>query len=405
MSSFNIEKFEYIDTQEYPVSLLSYIVSSLEDSKYIIFKFNNNLNQELKQIKYEVSCFDKDNCLVEKIVFANTMSKQIKANTEFICEEKLKVSNSVNTIKVNLIEADFDRSIFRNGKLNKINNPIKLENTKKVKEKKVKVQKNKSHNSFKFKSVYKIKRPKLLNFILVFILLVCIAGIVGNLYLYKNKYGKRIKLDGITYEIKSETCYVSDIYDDSSKILILPKEISYKDSGEEKKYMVSGISEGAFLNSKITQITFNSNIVLMKNAFKNSNIMKIYNSDYITSIGESAFENCQYLTEFSSANCTYIAKKAFKNCNLLYNVNVKNASVANRAFENTSLQQLCIGSPYNKLRDLFKDSNEVISINSVMINKASSSIDISYMSIYYLYIPYNTVITGDKGNYSNINFF
>ncbi len=402
MSSFNIEKFEYIDTQEYPVSLLSYIVSCENDSKYIVFKFNNNLNQELRRIKYEVSCFDKDNCLVEKIVFANTMSKPIKANLEFVCEEKLKVSNLVQTIKVNLVEADFDRSQFRNGKLFKVTQYTNQKDTKSVKKEKVIVNKNKSHNSFKYKSVYKIKRPKLLNFIFILVLLISIAGIVGSLYLYKDKYDNIVKLDGLTYEIKSEKCYVSDVYDNKKKEFSIPKEISYNDAGTKKIYSVSGISEGAFKNSKVTEITLNSNVVIMENAFINSKIKNINNSSYITSIGESAFENCINLTNFSSDGCSFIAENAFKNCTNLNYVTVNNANIADRAFENTALVVLSIGNAYSKIRNLFVDNSEIISLNNLKVYNATTSVDVSYMNINYLYIPSNISI---KQSVGNINYY
>ena len=68
MSSIKILKFDYIETTDYPISLLSYIISIEDNQKYIIFKFNNNLNQKLISFKYEVSCYDSSDSSYLKLI-------------------------------------------------------------------------------------------------------------------------------------------------------------------------------------------------------------------------------------------------------------------------------------------------------------------------------------------------
>ena len=61
MSSFNnITKIKYNQNQSDPVSLCEYVLcSDTNNKKVVVFKFKNNLNQQLSEIKFEVFQYDE----------------------------------------------------------------------------------------------------------------------------------------------------------------------------------------------------------------------------------------------------------------------------------------------------------------------------------------------------------
>ena len=70
MSSYNnIEKIKYA-SPDCVVTLQEYIVFENEraEEKYVVFKFSNNVSQQLLGIEFEVSQYDIEGNLVEKSV-------------------------------------------------------------------------------------------------------------------------------------------------------------------------------------------------------------------------------------------------------------------------------------------------------------------------------------------------
>ena len=67
MNSFNnIKKYKYEKNQKDIVSLVEYIIFEDErnNEKYLVFKFQNNVNQYLNEIKFEISQYDSENNLI-----------------------------------------------------------------------------------------------------------------------------------------------------------------------------------------------------------------------------------------------------------------------------------------------------------------------------------------------------
>ena len=67
MSSYNnIEKIKYTKNQQDVVALKEYIIfdDEMKKDKHIVFKFINNLNQNLYEIKFEVCQYDENENLI-----------------------------------------------------------------------------------------------------------------------------------------------------------------------------------------------------------------------------------------------------------------------------------------------------------------------------------------------------
>ena len=93
MSSYNnIEKIKYA-SPDCVVTLQEYIVFENEraEEKYVVFKFSNNVSQQLLGMEFEVSQYDIDGNLVEKsvVIYNKFLSKP---NASFVPNAKLKVN-------------------------------------------------------------------------------------------------------------------------------------------------------------------------------------------------------------------------------------------------------------------------------------------------------------------------
>ena len=164
MSSFNtVTKIRYTDKSSDPVTLGEYIVFQDDKSKrkYIVFRFNNNVTQQLLGMQFEVCQYNVDNNLIEKsvVVYDKFLAG---AEEEFVPKAKLRVSYNCSTISVRLIQAAFDRFVWKEGEFhdntykfgmfyNDETHPKeeesetdkKAKKTKKIKDKKVKPEKQK----------------------------------------------------------------------------------------------------------------------------------------------------------------------------------------------------------------------------------------------------------------------
>ena len=117
MSSYNkIEKIKYTKNTSEVVNLKEYIVFENErkQEKHIVFKFANEVNQQLLGMEFEVKQYDVAGELVEKsvVIYDRFLSK---ANADFVPNAKLKVNYACKTISVRLIKAAFDRFLWNEG--------------------------------------------------------------------------------------------------------------------------------------------------------------------------------------------------------------------------------------------------------------------------------------------------
>lgn len=120
MSSYNnIVKIRYSEKQADAdvVKLEEYIIFEDEraQQKYIVFKFVNNINQQLQGLEFEVNQYNLDNELVEKSI-AIYDKFLAQPNEPFVPNAKLKVNYACQSISIKIVKAAYDRVIFDNGK-------------------------------------------------------------------------------------------------------------------------------------------------------------------------------------------------------------------------------------------------------------------------------------------------
>ena len=347
MSFFNnIEKVLYHSNKEEVVSLLEYIIFEDEKSKekYIIFKFQNNVNQVLKQIKFKVSQYDEKGNLIETLVLEHK-GFEINANDTFVPKAKMKANSDCSTIQVETLYALFERVEWEKDEFKAVtytvddfrkdfslSKKITVEETVKSKKEKVKKEKPKKKTkndkrSIVIKNVMKQNitvSPKVWTIIFSIILF---AFVIGTSFLYKND-ANQFYLDGFEYTLTNNGVVISD-YDNTSSNVIIPKMVN--------DMKVVGIDDKAFENCTIKSVTFSDGIAIGDEAFKNcKKLTTINNPNFITSVGDYAFKNCKELTEIEFLTANYIGVGAFEGCNKIYKAELPLATLLENSFKGCS---------------------------------------------------------------------
>ena len=387
MSSFNnVNKVTYSDNQDAIVSLLEYILfeNTKESKKYIVFKFNNNLNQSLKAIRFEISEYDADGDLIEKSIL-DYDKFNAKPGASFVPNAKLSVDYNCKTIKAKLIYAKFERVSWNEGKyeavaytLDEFRKDFSKEEakTKKQEEKerksKIKLETKKYKQNIKLEKSLKKKRhfiskefinsnrtkaPKVITILLIISFIIYI----GVSIFYFNKFNLQFYENGFQYEVSSEGATIVDYDGNSSEVIIPAKAMDYD---------VVAVGKKAFDGEGIESITFQNRIAVMDMAFKNCRELRsIYGSDNISRVGDYAFENCRSLRELDLSNATYIGRGAFQGCDNLTVIDAKNAKAVNSSFVNCdNIAELSIGHAEDgaSAKDIF-GSTVPISLKSLSI--------------------------------------
>ncbi len=317
MSSYNnIEKIKYA-SEDCVVTLREYIVFENEraEEKYVVFKFANNVSQQLLGMEFEVSQYDIDNNLVEKsvVIYNKFLAKPDK---EFVPKAKLKVNYLCKSLSVRLIQAAFDRFIWKEGQY--LDNSYKFEHYARdedteaakraypVSEAKVTEPKpaaaqkpRKGRLPFVAKNA---TRKNIARFPAVFNFLVCvavIAAIGASIYLFNAK-STAFTLDNFDLKVidkGAKTVTVTGYAGDETSITI-PSKID--------DYTVIGISENAFAETEIKSVKFNSS------------------SLYIESC---AFDGCENLKTVSATGAVTVTVNAFRNCTNLETVTLPKSNL------------------------------------------------------------------------------
>lgn len=320
MSSFNtVTKIKYTDNLSDLVSLDEYIVFQDDKAKrkYIVFKFINNVTQQLSGMKFEVCQYNTDGNLIEKsvIVYNEFLAG---AEEEFVPKAKLRVSYNCNSISVRLIEAAYDRFVWKEGEYsdncykfdqfyhdeNEEKEDGEPKKEKKVKEKKPKKEKHKkSKKPFALRDATKrnfTKFPAVFN---TLVIIAVLAFVAVTLFFFKKDATKITEGDYLVRIVEDSNVAVYGYTGDKTE-LVIPEKIG--------KYNVTKIDGGAFKNSKITSVTINCDL----------------------HIEEGAFVGCNRLTTVYSENKLYLEEKAFQNCTSLKNVYLPNSFYPVSAFYN-----------------------------------------------------------------------
>ena len=122
MSSFNnIKKIDYSDNRDSIVALKEYILLKDEAGKkqLLVFKFQNNLNQELSKMTFNVMQYDSDHFMIKKSTI-NYEDFTVDRGEAFVPKLKMEVDIFCDTIEVELTYAKFERVEFIDGVLKPI---------------------------------------------------------------------------------------------------------------------------------------------------------------------------------------------------------------------------------------------------------------------------------------------
>ncbi len=320
MSSFNtVTKIKYDGKTDEPATLNEYIVFQDDKSKlkYIIFRFSNNVTQQLLGMQFEVCQYDVDGDLIEKSV---VMYDQFLAGAEeeFVPKAKLKVNYECSTISVRLIQAAYDRFVWKEGEF--LDSAYKFgtffkeqtepkegdghEDKKNAKDKKGKRDKDKTQKS-KY-SLFQIKDvtsgnlallPKVFNGIVIAAL---ILFVVISMIIFKKDTKKFTDGNYLVRITASEDAAIYG-YLGSESNLVIPEKLG--------GYKVTKIDGGAFKNSKIATVTVNFEITVETGAFVNCKNLRIFNATAKVTVMSEAFKGCNaaLANNFIYPNGSFIA--------------------------------------------------------------------------------------------------
>ena len=333
MSSYNnIEKIKYA-SEDCVVNLEEYIVFEDEraEQKFVVFKFANNVNQQLLGMEFEVSQYDIDNNLVEKsmVIYNKFLAKPVQS---FVPNAKLKVNYACKTLSVRLVQAAFDRFIWKEGQF--LDNSYKFEHYARDEDSakkyipaapvKVKAQqpapapaRRKGKLPFTAKNA---TRKNIAKFPAIFNAITCILAVAGigvSVYLF-NTNSTAFVIDDVYYEIQEngevKTVAVTG-YDGEEKNLTVPAEVN--------GYEVVRVKERAFENSDIETVKFSSTY--------------LYIEGY-------AFGGCAQLKTVTSVAEATVMGYAFENCTALETVNLPDATLLKYSLNGcTGVKNLTIG--------------------------------------------------------------
>lgn len=335
MSSFNnVTKIKYTGNSDDLVTLNEYIL--FEDDrnkrKYVVFRFINNVTQQLLGMRFEVSQYDLDGNVIEKsVVIYNKFLAG--AEEDFVPKAKLRVNYDCKSISVRLIEAAFDRFIWKEGEFE--DNSYKfdhfyrdeklIEENKKLLEKQKKPKKEKKEPKKQKKS----KRPFILRdstrrnfarFPVVFNVLafvIVLAFTLATLLIFKNDSKQFTYMNYYLREISGSDDVAICGYEGSDTDLVIPATLG--------SYKVTKIDSNAFRNSRITSVTINADVTVDGNAFVDCSRLTKVTSDYLVNVMEKAFLRCEAVTEVTMPHA-YFYEGAFAG-----SVNLKNASYSNKS--------------------------------------------------------------------------
>lgn len=301
MSSFNtVTKIKYTDKSDEPVTLNEYIVFQDDKSKrkYIVFRFNNNVTQQLLGMQFEVCQYNADGDLIEKsIVVYNKFLAG--AEEEFVPKAKLRVSYSCSTISVRLIQAAFDRFVWDGGEYkdntykfdmfyhDEVRETEEESGGKKPKVEKVKKQRRektkKSKHPFVLKDATTKNLSKFPHVFNALVIVVVLAFVIGSLFIFKKDAKKFTVGDYLVRIINSDDVAVYGYLGKESN-LVIPAKID--------GYNVTKIDGGAFVGSKISTLTIKGQVTVHEGAFVDCKNLKGILAEKPITVLEGAFRGC-----------------------------------------------------------------------------------------------------------------
>ena len=320
----NIQKVKYTRNQQEVVSLKEYIIFDDENqqSKYVVLKLANNLNQRLYDVKAEISQYDEYEELVEKTVVA--YSSKVEENDEFVPKAKLKVNYACKSISFKLIFARFERVKYENGEFYDIEHKFEVHQAKLSPVKQapiIEVKKDQNKTSkFSSKESYGKNIARFPKFFNGLVCVLSVGFVVGTLFLFKLTT-KHFSVDNYDYYNLNDKEIVITSYDGNEKELTIPSSVDGK--------KVVRILKGAFKNSDIEKLTIkNANFVIESEAFKNCDDLKeIYISEHATML-KRAFVDCDNISRVYMPK-TNLLEETFTGINSLESLTFADCTLPN----------------------------------------------------------------------------
>lgn len=354
MNSINsIRKVKYSDNRDSIVSLKEYICfeNELEKKQYAIFKFQNNLNQKLSKMTFDVMQYDSENFMIRKTTI-NYEDFVAERGELFVPKMKMQFDIFTDHIEIELKYAKFERVEWVDGVMKPI--PYTLDEFRDNKEKpekksskeeklleKQRIKEIKRNNKANEKrtiavnDVTKKNKPLISAVLATMMSLALVAFVVVSVVLFEMK-SPLFSIGEFTYKkLDKDTVSIYKFNGGTDEVTISDKVDNYDIVLVDKK---------AFKNSKITSLTLMSPIEIGISSFENcEHLSKIEGIEFITNIGDFGFKNCISLTNFSSTELDSVGVGAFEGCISLSNVSIHNATIDSNAFKGDSkLTQLDI---------------------------------------------------------------
>lgn len=357
MNSFNdIKRIKYLDNQDSVVSLSEYVIFSddRKKEKFIVFKFDNNLNQILHGIRFEIVQHDESGAIIEKSVIKyNKVS--IGKNETFVPESKLRVQYSCAKISANLLYAHFTTTIWENGKFT----PVKISfddykndipNTKTAKQVKREIKRAKQNaklakiqqktteriraslatelyslndgqassvnrkNRFQIKDVSRRGKPWLARLLAFFISIVLVVSTLSMVLGFSTQSSFLLNVSSSNefssgdFDYSVDNNAVIGYFGDDQQVEISDKaSFSYEYSLGE--YVSYGLSYVNYLMQMEEMPTLDKKTVktievlaIGNRAFESKPITKVILPSTVSKFGTEAFVDCQNLTQISYKN-------------------------------------------------------------------------------------------------------
>lgn len=379
MSSINkIKKIQYHKKSADIINLVEYIVfqNDVKLKKQIVFKFHNNLNQNIYSLQFEVSQYNEENLLIEKSIVEYDKFIENSRNNDFVPESRLNVNYDCARIECHLLKARFERVTWENGVYSPI--PYTLDEFRKSSKKtqkpkqaapvKVKKKEKVLKNDIRIKNVTGLNVPKGHLVYLTLATVILILGMFAGSIFFKKKTNEYY--DG-TFQFsvneKNNTCIITG-YESSIDEVVIPNQLG-------NKYTVLGIGKKAFKNSNVTKVTIDAyDLTIEDDAFYGSkNLTEFIPNDEESSIklGQGIFANCTSLKKVELKNVDEIFPYTFYNCKNLEELILPDSILYRECLEgcvklkNIEYKQT---SPITTFKDLFGTSK--INVESLKTNQA-----------------------------------
>ncbi len=382
MNSINkIKKIQYHRTTSDVIDLKEYIVfeDEVNKSKQALFKFHNSLNQDVMSFTFEISQYNSENFLIEKVVVS--YNNRSVSNSDFVPESKLTLNYDCQRIECHLVKAIFERISWENGKFSPI--PYTLKEFRdsfdsKANENEIKKQPSKpkkkvtiTKNSVRVKDVTTSNVPKGYKIYSVIACVLLIAGIFASAFIYKSWFNDFY--DGtFQYNINKNdnTCIITG-YESTSDEVVIPNVI-------DDKYTVVGIGKKAFKDSDVTKVKVEAySLNIQDEAFSGAKKLKEFIPNQEKSelyLGRGVFSECTSLERVELNNVYNIYDYTFSDCTSLTELIVPNATLYAHSLEGcSSLATLEYNNTdyYVNFSDLF--GNGSINLNTVITNMGTIS--------------------------------